>query len=557
MNTDAQNYEAGRAPRFRTIFLLVVGALLFPSLPVPAGEFERLVREGNKLYSQAQFKEAEEKYILSQEERRESAIARFNIGNTYFEREDYVAAIEHYLEALPYVKTDRELELRLKYNLANARVRESERHIGDLSDPEKQQSGMNFLREAVSGYRDVLAIDPTHEKARQNLSICQLRIKQLFDEIRRRAEQQKDQEKQGRSPVEILRELIAEEKEEVRLTEQATVDTIEKSGLQKQLLNVQGLEAKAHDTLSLSPSTDTAAVPAGTASLQADLNALEADPDFVIGAAEITAAKKAVTSGQGDAAKAALEEARVRLQEAAEAAAKRLREGLASDRTKQQQTRSKTAGFVGGLQATIEGKQPEAAPGSPAGQTGQPGPPPPPPQPPPPEIAEILKKVKAHTEEADKFMVSATGLLGEESPTDAEAIAADVDLATLLISQNGAVEKLEAALEEAEKLPKDKQQQNQQQNPEDQEGDEDQEKQDKEKKDEENKDGEEQGDQQNQGDQQEQGDQQQEEGKEKKLSEDDAEQLLRKFLRRDRERQKDRKGRRMRGSLTGGLEKDW
>src|SRR5262249_11510220 len=135
-------------------------------------------------------------------------------ANTHFERGDPAKAIDSYLEALKLVR-DRDLESRIRYNLACARARESEKFVGDLTSQENLQKGVDLLRESIGGFRDVLAIAPEHAGALKNLAVAQLRVKQLLDELKRLREEAekkaKEEAKDKKDPAEVLRRLIEEE----------------------------------------------------------------------------------------------------------------------------------------------------------------------------------------------------------------------------------------------------------------------------------------------------------------------------------------------------------
>ncbi len=524
--------------------------LLTVAAPARGGEYERFLREGNELYARGDYARAEEQYIKSREEKQDSAIARFNIGNTYFARQDYERAIEHYLEALNWVRADRELETRVRYNLATARVRESERSIGDVTSPQKVQTGLELLRQAITTYRDVLEIDPDHADARHNLAVCQLRIKQLLDTLKRlREEAAKQQEEEGKSPVEILRELIAEEEEEIGLTRAAAGAVAERERLAGQRQRI----ATAHRKAELLGDDPTAT--AARQGLLAELAEIEADPAIVIGGAEVSRARKELEAGES--AGPGLADATRRLDAATGELDTRVVETLETDREKQTATRDKAAGLVAGIRQRLEGAQ-GATVVPPPGQAQQPpGPPAPGSEPLPAEVAEILEKVSEHTQQAAFLMDGVLQLFGppdDQQPTPVGAIPG------IISGQEGALEALRKALEEAEKLPRDEQQQQQQQNNQQQQNDQQQSDQQQEQDDDKPKDeqqGENEDRESEQGQDQQAKQEQQSREQEQQLSEEEAEELLRRFLRREREREKDRKQRRV---IQGGgrrIDKDW
>ena len=290
-----------------------------------ADEYRDYLKEGNRLYYGGDFAAAEEQYILAKNDRPDSAAVRFNVGNTFFEREDFARAIESYKEALQYIRDERELEVRIKHNLATARVRESERTIEDLTDPEKLQKGVGLLQEAISGFRDALEIDPAHQDSRQSLTVAQLRIKKLFDDLKRaREEAEKNKDEKGRSPDEVLRELIEEEKAQIALTDQTLESAAERNRLRAFRQRVDAAAELFKDA-------------ARRDELLEKLRALEEDPEFDIGAAEASRARRELQSGEegGErSGEAALTEAGERLDAALQEVNSKHEETLEKDRAR-------------------------------------------------------------------------------------------------------------------------------------------------------------------------------------------------------------------------------
>jgi tetratricopeptide (TPR) repeat protein len=505
-----------------------------------ADGYEGYLREGNRLYGAGDFAGAEEKYILAQNEKPDSAAARFNAGNAYFGRRDYTRAIERYVDALNHVRADRDLEVKVRYNLATAKVRESERPLADIANPESIQKGLGLLREAIAGYRDLLEIDPGHEAARRNLAQCQLRVKLFLDTLKRLQEEaaKKQKEQQGQSPAEILEQLIAEEEAEVALSDKARELAKTRDGLAPQRARVAAALEEARRVAGGAADPPEARRDASQR-LLADLQALENDPALVTGAAEVASARKALEGGASAAD--GLQEAEARLGKAIGEAEGAFRETIEKDKTDQQSTQAKTLGLVLGLRQAADGKSgapPAAAAPGPGRQ-----PPPPAAAPPPPEVAEALRRIAQHGEDAAGGMARAIAILDGAEREKVEA------LGEALAAQGAALEALKKALEEAKKMgpkdepqPKDQEEQQQNQQPDSE----------KEKK---------EGEKKKDGDSKEakkEGEQAKDKDEDPPLSEEEAEALLRRFLSKDREREKQKDQRRVRA--PGGrlqVDKDW
>ncbi len=591
------------------LFVAISGIQTFELLI--ADEYDNHIREGNNLYTTGEFIQAEESYLKAQNEKPTEAAPQFNIGNTFFKREDFPKAIEHYLNAIDKLRADRALEAKIRYNLATARVKESEKTIGDLTDQKKLQTSLDFLKEAITGYRDVLEIQPEHKNARHNLSLTQLRIKKLLDDLKKLKEQQEKEQPKGPTPEEFLLERIKEEKAEIKLTTEALNAGESSEKFKKRVQQVTEIQKSVG---SLTPES----APGQKQSILEAMKNLENDPSFEIGAAEFSKARKEFESSSQGTQKS-IEESLSRLNEKSESLEKSKSEKIAKDIEDQTTTQQKTYGFSIGLNLRLQGKDLQSLTGQQQGKPPQPQQQQPPPI--PEELKPIVKKISELSLAASQDMTEALKLLkGEDSKFESSVdLAAKIlqddsgeelkraleraqrkedgddknPLQQALWAQISALDKLYQALEEARKLPKDENKEQQQQNQKDQdkqnkdqqnqdnkdqnqsdensdkkEGDdnkeqegekgEDQEDKDQEQKDPEQKDQEGENSDQNQ-EQSEEEKQQQAQAKEQKLSEEEARRLLQKFLQHDAKRERDKKKREMRLRARGGrsLEKDW
>jgi Ca-activated chloride channel family protein len=518
-----------------------LGAGLGAPSPLHAGEYASLIHEGNRLYAEGKYAEAEEKYIQAGTERQDAPEVPYNIANTYFQREDFSKAIERYGEALKAVR-DRVLEVSIRYNLGCARARESEKYVVDLGNSENLQKGVDLLREAIGGFRDVLEMNPSHAGARKNLAVSQLRVKSLLDQLKRLREEAekkaREENKDKKDPAEVLRELIAEEKAEIDLTAGARSAGAAAEKLRAQRDRVLNFgeavkEAAASEEAAKGKSADDAALRTAIESL----DGLLADPEFKEGGAEASEAGKLARARDLTGAAKKVEEAAGRVLKEIGAKGEEAAKAIEKDRTDQTATMSKAMGLVMGLRNAAEGK--DGAPTAPGG-AAPPGPQPA--QPPvPPEVKEVLLSIAKLAEEAGGKMAAALAALGATGGESPPAPAAPPDLPRAEGSQKESLDLLEKALAETEKLPK--------QEPPEPKKDEG-EKKDGEKKDQGQKDEKKGGEKKESG--------KDEKKDEKKMSKEEAEQALRKFLEKDEERQRDRDRRNAaRIQARGALEKDW
>ncbi len=507
-----------------------------------ADDFTRALEEGNRLFREGKFPEAEEMYIQAKTARQEAAEVPYNIANTHFAREDFPKAIDLYGEALRDVR-ERSLEERIRFNRACAQIRESEKFMADLASSENLQKGVDLLRQAIGGCRDVLEIDPEHAGARQNLAIAQLRVKNLLDQLKRLREEAekkaKEEQKDKKDPLEVLKQLIEEEKAEIELTRTAGAKGAERTKLSGQKERLAALGG----------AQDGPALAGG-------LDGLLADPEFVAGGSEASEAARLACGGDLAGSRKALDAAAERLAKNIVALEETQKSAVEKDKTDQTATLGKAGGLVQGLRDLAEGKQPPPPSGGqppPSGQPppgGQPPAPAPPPEPLPPEVKERLQTVASLTEEAAGAMGTALGALGETKLPETAA------------AQQTALERLEKALEEAEKLPKKEPPPPQDQKNEEEKKNEP--KQDEQKKDDEKKKDGEKKDQEKKDEQKKDGGKGQDEkqaakkDEKKEMTKEEAEQALRQFREKDAERRRDQERRAVRGGPgPKSKTKDW
>lgn len=132
------------------LFLLLLGGLL-------SHHGDTSGREGNALYDRGQFAEAEAAYqeglthVDPTDSTRYAALMH-NKGAAQYQQDNYEAAAEAFAEAQAHAVSEDE-QIRIRYNAATNAAR-----AGRLED-------------ALSGYRDVLLRDPTHDDARHNYEV--------------------------------------------------------------------------------------------------------------------------------------------------------------------------------------------------------------------------------------------------------------------------------------------------------------------------------------------------------------------------------------------------
>jgi Ca-activated chloride channel family protein len=153
-----------------TILLLIILPLFTMPSPVEAGP----IQKGYDAYQQEQYDTALKQFIDSQLQDPDNPSVLYNIGNAYYKMENFKAAKEHYLQALP--KAPAALKPDLLYNLGNSAFRQGE------------------LKEAVENYKAALAIDPDDRQTKENLAFVQKQLEQQQQNRQPQDSKQKDQD---------------------------------------------------------------------------------------------------------------------------------------------------------------------------------------------------------------------------------------------------------------------------------------------------------------------------------------------------------------------------
>ncbi len=477
-----------------------------------------LVRDGNDLFRSEQYEAAEAKYLDARIDAGESPIIAFNLGNVFLAREDYAKARDNYQEALQ--SRDPILEAKIKYNMGHTYFGEAETGLEDLSDPEKVTHTTELLRQAIRRWRDVLKLDPDHEKARQNIIVATRVLKDYLDRVKRFQEQQrKEQEEQkGQNLAEILQDLLKRQEEEKTRTDGIIV-------IEKELEPLRPIEARYTEVSeALQKALAGEGIGEALGRVRKEIAAILADPAVVEGATSIQQVEKALGGPEPRGADAQASMTKAIEQVHGEVAQREEAAGAEHTTGKQNQTRLnvETQRVVQGIDAQLSGQAGGLqAIGPPSPQPGQQPPAQPPPM--PPQKKQLFEDVKALVEEAVTHQTDALKHLelgGLVLP----------ELAAAATEQEGAADKLREALE---RLQEEQEKQNQQNK--DQQQNQDQQKDDQEK-------------------QKQQGEKKQER---KSLSRQEAEEIVRRI--KEKEQQKKREKRRQLLKAVGrrGAKYDW
>lgn len=120
---------------------------------------KKYVQEGNKLYGQKKYAEAEERYRKSLEQSKVSVPGNFNLGDAFYRQKKYDDAVKQFTEIAGDAK-DKTLKAGAYHNLGNT-----------LLESKK-------LKESVEAYKQALINNPKDEETRYNLAYAMEKLKQ-------------------------------------------------------------------------------------------------------------------------------------------------------------------------------------------------------------------------------------------------------------------------------------------------------------------------------------------------------------------------------------------
>lgn len=111
-------------------------------------------REGNKLYEEGKYKEAQEKYSESIKENPNYDRAFYNLGNSLYRQNDFENAQRNYENSIRISK-DKKLKSDAFHNLGNSFMQQKK------------------YQEALNSYKESLKIDPANDETRYNYALAE------------------------------------------------------------------------------------------------------------------------------------------------------------------------------------------------------------------------------------------------------------------------------------------------------------------------------------------------------------------------------------------------
>ncbi len=166
-------------------YLFIIG-LLICILPVSAQKEERKqIRQGNKLYQNEQYTEAEIAYRKALEVNADSPQATFNLGNALYRQEKAQDALEQYQHLIDKESVEVETGGGDKKRLASLW-----HNVGNIC-----MQGEDYGN-AIQSYCKSLILNPKDDETRYNLALAQALYKQQQQDQQNQEQEQEQEENQ-------------------------------------------------------------------------------------------------------------------------------------------------------------------------------------------------------------------------------------------------------------------------------------------------------------------------------------------------------------------------
>lgn len=155
--------------------------LLLGLAPLPAQSAHQLLREGDRHYERAKYREAEEAYRKAAEQNPDQAAIQYNTGNAVYQQGNYAGAEKFYDQAAQSARDPKQTADAL-YNLGNAYL--------------KQQK----YKEAVEAYEKSLRNRPGDAQTKVNLQLAKKKRQQQQQEEQKKQDQQNQPNNDQQNP---------------------------------------------------------------------------------------------------------------------------------------------------------------------------------------------------------------------------------------------------------------------------------------------------------------------------------------------------------------------
>lgn len=206
------------AKKHDIIFLLI----LVSSVTAFSQSPNSLIRQGNKLYNDANYADANQFYEKASKVAPDNAIATYDKANTQLKMGQFDKAIELYKQVAAQSAMP-DLAQKAKYNLATAYLLKGmpQQNSATASDFEKNLKDINA---SIENYRSVLDTQPQNDAAAKNIQIAKVFAQRLQHMIEQQKKKQQQQQKKQKEMQDKLEKLSKDQQDLAKETQQQSSD---------------------------------------------------------------------------------------------------------------------------------------------------------------------------------------------------------------------------------------------------------------------------------------------------------------------------------------------
>ncbi len=193
---------------------VILAAVLFSPGLLPAQSARKKVLEGNRLYLEEKYDEANNKYQDALLEDPGSTDIQFNIGNVLYKKNNPEKAIESYQKSLS--ADDPMVQAQTYYNIGNSLYRAEK------------------LPESILAYEQALKLNPDDQDAKYNLEYVRNKLKENAQPQEQNQEDQQQQQEQNKEEQEQKEKNEQDKQNEQKEQEQQQASGEEKKEMSKE-----------------------------------------------------------------------------------------------------------------------------------------------------------------------------------------------------------------------------------------------------------------------------------------------------------------------------------
>ncbi len=156
-------------------FIILTTFLFFTATTI-AQEERKIIRQGNKAYSEKKYTEAEELYRKALEKKPQSLEANYNVGNVLYKQNKHLDAASKY-SSLANSTDDKREKAYIYHNMGNSYLK------------------ANKLGESIDAYKQALKLNPDDKETKFNLAYAQRMLVQQQQQQQNKNKDKKEQEK--------------------------------------------------------------------------------------------------------------------------------------------------------------------------------------------------------------------------------------------------------------------------------------------------------------------------------------------------------------------------